>query len=195
MPEPTVVYAPYDATADPFSSFRFLSQFNGNFQNNDIKIGVAIVPKFKNIYEKNIGYIGLSRRVEGDYLLWRLGLFVDGYQSFKNEAQGGLKTRINLYLRQHNTDEDIGVGVGAHTVFQPKKNRFYSIGFEARPVFFTFDWSDATYLEVDMVQELRAFFNANVSVYAKWLVVGQFEGSLGMKQPINRLSLGITLQR
>jgi len=192
---PTIVIAPYDATAQSNNSFRYLAQFNGSLTAYDIKLGVAIAPKYKNIYEKNIGYVGLSGRQAKQYTLWRLGVFIDSYQSYKNEAQGNIKTRLNLYLRQHNSDEDIGVGLGAHTLFQPKRNLFYSLGFEARPIFLTFDWNDKTYLELDIQQEFRAFFTSNVSIFTSWLLVNQFEASAANTLPINYLSFGITIQR
>ena len=195
IPEPTIVRAPYDATAENHDSFRYLAQFNGSLSAYDIKLGLAIAPKYKNIYEKNIGYVGLSQRIDKQYTLWRLGVFIDSYQSYKVEAHGNIKTRLNFYLRQHNGDEDIGIGLGAHTLFQPKRNLFYSLGFEARPVILTFDWQDKTYLELDIQQEFRAFFTSNVSVFSRWLLVTQFEGSIANSLPINRFSLGLTIAR
>ncbi|MCJ8312826.1 MAG: hypothetical protein HRU38_03575 [Saccharospirillaceae bacterium] len=195
IPEPNIVIAPYDITPEDHSTFRYLTQFNGTLTDYDIKVGFVIAPKFKNIYEKNIGYIGLSQRRAKHYTLWRLGVFIDSYQSYKNEAQGNIKTRLNLYLRQHNNDEDIGIGLGAHTLFQLKRNLFYSVGFEARPVFLTFDWSDETYFELDIQQEFRAFFTSNISLYTRWMFVNQFEGSAALTLPINRLSFGFTIQR
>ena len=193
--EPTIVIAEYDKTPEQHDSFRFLAEFNGTFTDYDVKLGIAVAPKYKNIYEKNIGYVGLSERKADQYTLWRLGLFVDSYQSYKNEEQGNIKTRLNLYLREHNGDEDIGIGLGAHALFQPKRNMFYSLGIEARPVLLTFDWSDKTYLEFDIQQEFRAFFTSNVSVFTKWLMVNQFEQSIAIEQPINRINIGLTIQR
>jgi len=195
VPEPTIVIAPYDATSENHDSFRFLAQFNGIISAYDIKLGIAIAPKYKNIYEKNIGYVGLSQRIDGPYTLWRLGLFVDSYQSYKNEEHGNVRTRLNFYLREHNGDEDIGIGLGAHALFQPKRNLFYSLGFEARPVMLTFDWTDKTYLELDIQQEFRAFFTPNVSLFTRWLFVSQFEDSIASTSPINRLSFGMTIAR
>ena len=162
---------------------RILLQYTGFEQDQDIKLGLAYAPVFSDQYQRNIGYLGISRRRYSNYQLWRLGLFVDGYQSFHHPRQGYIKTRINLYRQSINNQEQTGIGIGFHSVFQPVRSLFFSLGFEARPIIMSFDWSHPVFISYDINQEIRWFMGNNIGLFSRYLITNAH----GVDQPIDRI--------